>query len=373
MVNETANKLIEKTLLEFKDKNIIAFLGQVGSGKTVVGAVFKYHLVKVWIPASKGDWESTSVKGGEAFNEIIRNMKQGIFTDSTPENNYPTLLIDVYSMQGKPVKTQLALHDMSGETYMKLLNKEYDDEERLIKILSGDGRYLAHAQHYVIMIDCEGYDNWDDDISHVATLIRSIQKIKNRIHTHNNDEPIHEKISIVFTKTDLLKDELRQKLPEMLLDDYPELRSALNSMHDKNSLDCFKVYVKSVEQTTENVEQQVKMSKGKLYDEFKQKKNLINTQTEGKINQAIHKAETNEDEQTEDELKIAKNNARQNVLVKTQNELDELEQKYEEEREKIENKEVNSEKTWEVENPFSYSESEYSRLISWIVTEKRDM
>jgi len=180
---EKLEPLITKTRAQFQDKEIVAFLGEVKSGKTVVAALLFYHLSKVWIPQSKGKWEAVPVSGDEILNEIIRGMKGGGYSGSTQKNDYPELIIDVYSMEGKPVKIQLALHDMSGENYADLLSKEFpNEEERLATILSGDGAYIAYAKQYVIMVDCDLKPEWDTDISKVARMISSLKEIKRLIH-----------------------------------------------------------------------------------------------------------------------------------------------------------------------------------------------
>lgn len=364
MAKEKLESLIEKTRPQFKDKNIIAFLGEVKSGKTVVAALLYYHLSKVWIPQSKGKWEVVPISGDEVINEIIRNMKRGKHTDPTPENNYPKLIIDAYSMEGKPVKMQLALHDMSGENYADLLSNEFPNEDdRLVEILSGDGAYLAYAKQYVIMVDCELKFDWDTDISKVARMVSSIKEIKRQIHNLDSDEKIHAPIAIVFTKSDILSLEDRKKSAEKLLDEYPSLRSSLNINHDHSSLACFTVYVDSEKESKKDAEQRVKEEEEKIKKVFEDNMKSLKQQIDTAIEQAVSTAEKQARAtagQTEEQIQATIENTRKNTLAQYADQL-------EKEPPELENREEKLTPAWKVNTPLKYSDVEYSKLISWIL------
>ena len=258
--------LIEKTRPQFQDKDIVAFLGQVSSGKTVVSSLLKYSLSKSWVPKSKGKWEAVSSSGHDRINEIIRKLKEGVFTSPTPKENFPKLVLDIYNMEGKPVKFELALHDVSGENYADYLtDPSYPNiDDRLIDILSGDGAYLAYAKKYVIMIDCEQKKDWDTDIAKVAPMISKIREIKQKIHTFSSDEKIHSPIAIVFTKSDRLSTTDKKKSAQELANEYPELISSLKINHDQVSLRFFKVSVASSMETKNEAEARVKKEEDRL-------------------------------------------------------------------------------------------------------------
>lgn len=357
-------QLIEKTRPQFTEKNIVAFLGEVSSGKTVVSALLKYTLSTSWIPKSNGKWEAVVSSGYDEINEIIREMKKGVFPSATPKKNYPKLVIDVYSMEGKPVKIELALHDMSGENYASLLSKPYTDEEgRLIDILSTDGAYLAYAKKYVIMIDCEKKSLWDTDPSNVAPMLSSIRKIKRLIHHTDSDEQIHSAIAIIFTKSDRLSPEDKKRTAEDLMKDYPELQSSLNINHDRVSLGFYKVFVDSRMETKKEADERVKKEEEKIKKELESKTNTLRQQIDTAVEQAVSAVEKQAREagQTPEQIQRTIENTRKQTLAQYDEQL-------RQELPKLEK----SDPIWRINDPFKYSESEYSKFISWILDTKHD-
>jgi len=359
------SQLIEKTRPEYQDgKETVAFLGEVSSGKTVISAFLKYILSTSWIPKSKGRWEAVVSSGHDKINEIIRKMKNGTFPPPTPKKDYPKLVIDVYNMEGKPLKIELVLHDVSGENHVDLLTNPYNsEEERLIAILSGPGAYIAYAKRYVIMIDCAKKKDWDTDPAKVARMISSIRKIKQLIHSTNSDEKIHTPIAIVFTKLDRLSPEERKKSTEELLDDYPELRSSLNVNHDKRSLEFFKVFVESKLETKKEAELRVKEEEEKIKKVFDDNMKSLKQQIDTAIEQAVSAAEKQARaaaNQNEEQIQVTIENTRKNTLAQYADQLGK-------EPPKLENKEEKLTPAWKVNTPLKYSDVEYSKLISWIL------
>lgn len=362
-------QLIEKTRPQYINNNIVAFLGKVSSGKTVVAALLKHTLAKSWIPASNGKWEAVPSSGYDEINEIIRELKQGKFPSGTLRKNYPKLVIDIHNMEGKPVKFQLALHDMSGENYSELLiDPSYSNTtERLTKILSGDGAYLAYASKYVIMIDCTDYDDWDTDVAQVAPMISTLREIKQIVHSLGDDAKISAPISIIFTKSDLLSADTQLKSPDELAKDYPELLSSLNINHDKNSLKFFKLQITSKAETPQDALSRVTDEEKKIKENFEYKIKSLQSQLDASIDQAVAAAETqaHAEAKGEDEIK--------NIVLETKNHI---QQKYQSQLEqsppKIEDREKKLKPQSMIDLPLRYSESDYSNLISWILDQKID-
>jgi len=368
LVEEKLETLIEKTRPQFQDKNIIAFLGEVKSGKTVVSALLYYHLRKDWIPKTKGKWDAVPSSGDDEINKILRKLKRGIFTSPTPENEFPKLVIDVYNMEGKPAKTELALHDMSGENYADLLSYEYEDEEdRLIDILSGDGSYLAYAKKYVIMIDCAENNFWDTDVCKVLRMIGSLRKIKQQIHNFDDDEQLHTPISIVFTKADRLSLVDSKKSANELVDEYSGLRSSLNINHDQNSLEFFKVSIASKLETLKQAKERVKNTEEELQKHFESKTKTLKQQIDTAVSQTVSaaKKQAEAEGQPSEQIKTIVENTKNQTLKKYKNQL-------EEEPPQLKNKEKELQPTWKVDESFKYTESEYSKLISWILDINHD-
>ena len=373
MVKETLGQLIEKTRSEYNEKSNVAFLGKVSSGKTVVAALLKHTLSKYWIPNSK--WEMVPSSGYDEINEILRNMKKGSFPSATPKENYPKLVLDLYHMEGKPIKFELTLHDMSGENYSNLLtDTSYSNiDERLTDILSGDGVYLAYAKQYIILIDCEEKGEWETDIAGVAPMISTLRAIKQKIHNFDSNELLHTPIAIVFTKSDLLTGEDKNKSPEELAKYYPDLISSLRINHDQKHLGFFRISVSSSKETTHDAEAQIKKNQEEFEIREKERLEIWKTQIGPAIEQAVasakakaeEEAEEEEEEIDEEEIQNIIKNKQQQVTIKYKEEFD---QKYPQ----IENQNEEVESSWKVNIPLTYTESEYSKFISWILEIKND-
>ncbi len=367
MAKETLEQLINKRSEEYQGKIRIAVIGNVKSGKTIVSALLKYTLTKLWIPKTNGKWESITSSGQNEINEIIREMKKGRFASPTSNTTYPKLILDIFRMEGEPTKIELILHDMSGENYSDLLtSSSYSNiDDRLVDILSGDGAYLAFAKKYVIVIDCEEKDEWDTDIANVALMISKIREIKQKIRNYDSDELIHSPIAIVFTKSDLLSSVDQEKSAEELAKEYPELVSSLRINHDQNFLQFFKVYVSSCIETPEEAEKRIKKNKEEVQKEYERELKTWNEQIESAIQQAVSNAEIQaaqerlDEEETRDKIE----NTKQQIKKEYMQQFDQKHPMKDQEEYEAKSK---------VEIPLKYSESEYMQFISWILDKKNE-
>ena len=361
-------QLIEETRTQYQDKNMVSFLGKVSSGKTVSTALLKYTLSKFWIPDSQGKWEAVVNTGYDEINAILLQMKKGMFPSATPKKNYPKLVIDIYNMQGGRIKTELVLHDMSGENYADLLtNPNSDVKELLVEILSGDGAYIAYAKKYVIMIDCEEKKNWDIDVAKVAPMLSRLRTIKQIIHNFDSDEQLHFPISIIFTKSDRLPDDDQNKTAEELAKDYPELLSSLRINHDGKSLRFFKMFVASKRESTKDAQTRTESKYLKSQKEFEAQNKSLKNQIEATIKQLVDTAvkQAREDGQDEEHIHSITEDIRRQELAKYREQLEPVSQlPTVSDAELIPQSKINV--------PLCYAESEYSKLISWIVDEKND-
>lgn len=373
MAKIAVDALIDRTRSKFEDNNIVAFLGTVGSGKTVVSALLYYQLIKDWIPKSNERWEAVANSGDDEINEIIRDMKQGRFPNATLQNNFPQLTVNIYSMEGRPSESKLILRDISGENFTDMLTQDENTDEILYNLLTEDGAYLAYAKQYVIMIDCGIRKDWDTDICRVAKMLAKIKEIKQKIHHLSNDEPIHAPIAIVFTKTDLLTPAEQELSPKELLAKYPALRSSLAINHDKNRLNCFKVKVESKKESDDEEKERVLIDNEKIQKEYENKINIIQEQ----IDTAIEQAQKSAEEQArvngmnEDQIIEEGEKAKEQVQEENRKQLEFAQEENREQLEEIKT-EGDEESSWKVNKPLRYSEDEYNDLISWIITSKRD-
>ena len=290
MVKKTIGEQIEAKRKEYEDKHTIAFLGQVSSGKTVMAALVKHTLAKLWIPSTNGKWEAVSRSGQDEINEIIRKMKKGIFPSPTPSENYPKLVIDIVRMEGLPIKLELVLHDMSGENYADLLtSSSYSSvNDRLAAMFLKNADYLVFAKKYVIMIDCDQKDDWDTDIAKVGPMISRIKEIKQKIHNFDSHQKIQSPIAIVFTKADLLSEEDKTKSAKELAKEYPELVSSLNINHDQESVKFFKMSVSARRETQTEAVERIRKIKKEMHKKRKKKQQSWNEQIKTDIEQKAY-------------------------------------------------------------------------------------
>lgn len=340
----------------------VAFLGKVSSGKTITTALLKYTLTKFWIPKTNGNWEAVVKSGHDRINTILNKLKNGEFTSGTTTNDYPQLIITVNSMQGRPVKFELTLHDMAGENYSDLLTDEYyDEDDRLKAVLKDNSKYLAFADRYVIMIDCGAKDTWDTDDDNVGPMISAIREIKQKMHNHDLTEKIHSPIAIVFTKTDLLSESDQKKSANDLAKDHPTLLSSLNLNHDGTSLRFFKTSVASIKETESEALERNKQKLAEEKQKYNKKLKQWQVQVDNNIEQAVEAAKTQAvaENKTKDEIE----NIIDDIEAKNRSSY----QRQFDETHPYPKLSSDNELQWKSKVPLNYSRSEYMKLISWLL------
>ena len=242
------DRLARETRPDYDAEKTIAFLGEVGSGKTVVAALLKHTLSTKWVPGSGGRWDSLMVSGHDEINNTIRDMKGGQFPPPTVKDDYPALRIDLHRMKGPPSKIGLILRDISGENYVDYMSEssDIDVDALLLELLKGEGAYIAHATTYVLMIDCEKVNDWDTDGPHAVNMLNRLYAIKRRLNCLDPSGRLMNPIALVFTKADTLPSNYAQKSARDLAGMYHDLASSLRIRHS-GPLACFKVLVKTVD------------------------------------------------------------------------------------------------------------------------------
>jgi len=84
LAQKTFEQLIGDARADLQDKNIVAFLGEVKSGKTVVSALLKHAIFNHFIPKRAGKYEAIVSEGMTSMNKILGDMlKNGKFPEST--------------------------------------------------------------------------------------------------------------------------------------------------------------------------------------------------------------------------------------------------------------------------------------------------
>ena len=254
----SVDSLIRETLQEYDGRDTIAFVGDAGAGRTVVAALVKHTLSTRWVPRSRGRWEAQTVSGHDEINETIRRMRRGSFPSPTMKSDYPSLKINIHRMKGMPATLEMVLRDMPGEDCSGHLSESADDDDdidgQVAEMLNSNGAYLVHATKYVLMIDCEGIGDWDTGKPKAVNAIKMIHKIKERINRTDSTNRLTDPLAIVFTKADALPEQDAQKSAKDLASKYPDLMSWLRVSHS-GPRSFFKVFAKTTEERPEDDEE----------------------------------------------------------------------------------------------------------------------
>ena len=171
MTAPKTDRLLQIARNEFHDKNIVSFLGDVKSGKTVVSALLKHSLFNHFIPKKSAQYQAVVSSGNTVMNNILGNMiEKGQFPPSTRPIDNPEVIIEIHKKIGRGSgKIELMLRDTSGENYSDYLVEEYSNHDKRIEdILTinaidkkiGPLSYLIFSKIYIILIDCSKDDLW---------------------------------------------------------------------------------------------------------------------------------------------------------------------------------------------------------------------
>ncbi len=271
----SVDSLIRETLQEYDGRDTIAFVGDVGAGKTVVAALVTHTLSTRWVPRSRGRWDAQTVSGHDEINETIRRMKRGSFPPPTVKNDYPSLRINIHRMKGMSATLEMVLRDMPGEDCSGHLSESADDDDdidgQVAEMLNSNGAYLVHATKYVLMIDCEGIGDWDTDKPKAVNAIKMIRKIKERIDRIDSTNRFTDPLAIVFTKTDALPEQDAQRSAKDLAGKYPDLMSCLRVSHS-GPRSFFKVFAKTTEERPDDDDEEYEDGDGEEYEDDEESK-----------------------------------------------------------------------------------------------------
>lgn len=364
-------KSLEKARNDLYDENIVAFLGEEDSGKTVVSALLKHALFNHFIPNSNGKYEGIVSGGQDIINQTLGDMiKEGEFPQKTKPIERRVISVDIFTTKGKgPGKVELILRDMSGEDFTDYLTREYSNpEKRLHDILmanKNDGEeygplaHLVFAKMYAILIDCEKYDFWEHEQSYAAVAVTALRKIK-ELAKDTQNKRIYHPLAIIFTKTDKLDPKIKSLPAEKLMKKMPEFVTALNTCYN-GPKNYFKMSVDVIKESQKDVNARIARAKEKARDAYDQKEIERETNIQNELNQIFkekHQQALNEkktEEQANEEANAVKD---ENAPI--------VEAKYP----KIEftfDKSESSESYDKIKLPLKYSSSEYIRFISWIL------
>ena len=250
-------KLNLETLLklknDYKDDLVIAFLGNPKTGKTIHSALIQDAATNYLRQASNDEYYGFVTEGDDAIYEIIDLLNNGNYPPPTLRSNTTKIKIQINSTKTSDY-TNLYLQDMSGEHSRDYLEKEIlhgQELKRVEDILNqdtssenayGEISHLVIADVYIILINCEEYENWPSRQLKIATMIKNIHNIKKilgDVHLGKFVSPV----ALIFSKYDTLPKE-EKKLAIELFQKFDAVKNVLQAHQDND--DIFKCFISNV-------------------------------------------------------------------------------------------------------------------------------
>ena len=250
---------------EYEGKSIIAFIGKVRFGKTVVSTLMYDVLSNTFLREYRKSYDVRPIKGYDDIVKLHSKMLKGRFPGGTLPETKSEIVVELSTKTAPVGKIDLFLRDASGEDLRNVLFTTYDNPDQLLELILtkhkkpnepiGPLSYLIFAKLYVILIDCSKFEEWRSEQTEFSRLVNCILDIKNRMGKTTNGKII-DPIAIVFTKSDLLTKYIAEgKLKketlanDLLKNELPLLHSTLNRCH-AGKLACFQFSIKDVEVAT---------------------------------------------------------------------------------------------------------------------------
>lgn len=358
--------LLSNARNKLHDENIVTLLGKPESGKTVAVALLKHALFDKFLPLRGGTFRALVEKGGERVDNILRRMQEDRnFPSSTRPVDAPQTEFTIYNMHGEMGgKSRLVLQDSSGEQYVELLDKQFDDpKERLAEILAANNENqdvgslapYVFSKVYLLVIECPPPNSrWE--LRHAARIIKSLKDVHEVANlTHN--KKVMTDIAVLFTKADRLNDEDRNRPASELLGHIRELKDALEICHS-GKLECFKLSIDTESEYPKDRDRRVIRERKEAQEDLERAQKEYDQRLKEHVAKSMTRAKKTVADQPRDAQK-------QDAAAASQ-----AEQKFrslhkaptlnfdESAANKIGSK-VNAD--------FTYSQDEYVRLIGWII------
>lgn len=246
---DTNSPLLAKVKKDLSDQKIMAFLGPVNSGKTVMAALLNDALFKFFAP-KKPDCHPQLVSGFEYLESVRNAMFDGNFPSPT-EGTKPPVEFKIRLDAPIQVDVTMYVYDMSGEDYHSLLaSKDLSAKERLDGILRkrkdraepyGPMSFIAVSKMYAIIVDCDAYSDWGRLDLEYANTLNSLSQLQ----TAQKQNKLEVPLAIVLTKTDRLPGSDSEKDAETLFkDNMPQFYTSLKTIHS-GALEYFKFHIET--------------------------------------------------------------------------------------------------------------------------------
>lgn len=217
----------------------LAIFGASSSGKTVFTTLTKRAIFRGYLEKNP-DTTAHVERGNEFLEASEKAMLSGKFPDRTQLDVPDEIVITMRGKGFTGTKKDLRILDISGETYEKLcVDRIEDPKVRIQGILEkGIGKtekfgplsFMILARMYVILLDCDEFDDWPKKDSRYSRGLTAIRHFKQVSDDETNDQ-VKEPIAIVLTKSDTLP-QMDETDPEKIIKKYlPEFHNSLRSIH----------------------------------------------------------------------------------------------------------------------------------------------
>jgi hypothetical protein len=229
--------LLQAAIPLFQNSRQIAIIGPPKCGKTVVAALLYDAIVNKFIPTFK-NYRIQVNDGLDFLQKTLLTLKKGEFPVKTPDNDVNKVDMILKQEVGTGGSIEIKLNDLAGEVYEDFYLQDLPRNERLyltLKRVKGeksfsDTTFLIFCKIYTILVDSEDFQNWNKISFDNVRLLNAILQWKQAINTAPNGK-ITAPIAIIFTKTDLLDENIRNKSGEDLIKEFmPEFYQQLHSI-----------------------------------------------------------------------------------------------------------------------------------------------
>lgn len=222
-------------------QKIVAFVGNTGSGKTVLGTMLKDAIYTHFIPKHKDEFSFNLIKGNDVLDEVEDYLfSQKIFPPETEPGTRSEMVFEVARTQLLGRKINIRIRDISGEDYkLAFYGDDVPQETRVNDVLTlkkektdsyGPFSFLIFAKLYVILIDCSKFREWKTIQTRQSQMLNSILAFK-KILGETEDDKFVTPLAIILTKTDTLKAGIEES-PEHMLEKYmPQFYHTLSYVH----------------------------------------------------------------------------------------------------------------------------------------------
>ncbi len=290
MSAKTAAPLLKSATDHYSEQNLVAIIGNQGSGKTVVGTLLKDAIFTYF---DKDEFSFNLLSG----SDILEETEESIFTDKVfPPPSRPRmeskLVFEV--VRAPPLGNKILFHvrDISGEDFkLAFLGGDVSAETRVNNVLAlkkdkeplGPFSYLIFAKLYAILIDCSEFDNWKTIQTRQSQMLNSLLAFKKVLGEIQDNGKFTTPLAIVLTKTDTLKNGIEGSPENMIKKYMPQFHTTLSHVHDgpRQYFSLFIVGEKPTEdsQKQEDVKEEQDVLPSQKQEDVKEEQDALPSQT----------------------------------------------------------------------------------------------